>query len=236
VPSLAITPNPPGDPDIVNTVTAYLEADAVHDYETMMMLSDGSIHIFWQWWQWELGSCNCPAHSLAIKHLKVVRESSKSASIDLVAEMSPTGTTISGPMTLLRHGSKWVVHDYRRNGVDFAASIAARTGHQQNGGVDVRLLGLDRDPTSEDVWFRITNSRPDAISLASYIASSGSMKLSSSQYNPAVKNIFPNRWMVTNLVWHTPHRLRAGQPLRVRLVFFDLTTNERISVSFTTAA
>jgi len=137
-------------------------------------------------------------------------------------------------MTLLRPGVAWVVHDYRRNGIDFAGSIAARQGRQTIRDIDVRLIGVDRDPTSEDVWFRITNNGRDPISLATFIASSGSTKLSPWQYNPVVKNIGSNMWTVTNLLWQTPHKLPAGRPLQVRLVFVDVATGERVSVSFST--
>lgn len=212
-----------------------MKADAKHDYQAMMRLSDGTIHQIWQWWQWELGSCNCPPDKLSIERLKVTHKSRRTATVDVLAKLISSGTTtIGGPMTLRRAGVSWVVHDYRRNGIDFARSIAARQGHQTSRHIDVRLLGVDRDPISEDVWFRITNNGSDPISLAAFTASSGSTKLTPSQYNPAVKNLPPNMWMVTNLLWKTRHKLPADSPLNIHLVFVDLVTGARVSVSIPT--
>jgi hypothetical protein len=151
--SEAASPSPigSGDPSVVATVRAYLDADAVHDYQKLMGLSDGTVHELWQWWEWRVGSCTCPAESLAIQRLRVQQEDAKHATVDVLARLG-SGTTISGPMTLLRSGPAWIIHDYRRNSIGFASSIAPRTGHDAAGSLDVRLIGVDLPsrPTSDD--------------------------------------------------------------------------------------
>ncbi len=224
-----------GDPVVVATVRAYLEADARHDYHVMMLLADGNIHKLWQWWDWELGSCTCPTDTLTIGRLTVQKEDTEQATVDVFATLESTGiNTITGPMTLVRDGAGWVVHDYRRNGIDLASNIASRSGHDESEGIHVSLLGVDRDKTSEDVWFRITNNTPHDISLDTFVASAGVLKLTPTVYNAGVKDILRDHWMVTNLVWLTPQEVPAGRPLVVRLTFVDLANGDHHHVSFST--
>ena len=125
----------------------------------MAALSTGTIRLLWTWYDAELGSCTCEPERLSISTLRTLRVRRRTATVDLHAQLVASDHTVvlTGPVHLVRQGPGWLVRDYRCNGVDFAASIAARQGETSSQGLDVSVLGVDRDPTSEDFWFKITN-------------------------------------------------------------------------------
>jgi hypothetical protein len=49
-------------------------------------------------------------------------------------------------------------------------------------------------------------------------------------------HLMAGRWFVTQIEWFAPEPLKPGTPLRVELLFRDLSSGAMIPVHFTTAA
>ena len=221
-----------------STVKADLDFDAARDYSHMEALSTGTIRLLWTWYDAELGSCTCEPERLSTSTLRTLRVRRRTATVDLHAQLVASDHTVvlTGPVHLVRQGPGWLVRDYRRNGVDFAASIAARQGETSSQGLDVSVLGVDRDPTSEDFWFKITNGFSHAVALSSFTATAGGRTLRPDLYRPNVENIMAGRWMVTQVQWTTSRAIRAGTPTRIILRFVDQRTRAPISIALDSAS
>ena len=221
-----------------STVRQYLEFDAARDYSHMAALSMGTVRLLWTWYDAELGSCTCPPERLSISTLRTQHVGKTRATVDLHAQLvaSDHTTVLTGPVRLVRDGPGWLVRDYRRNGTDFAASIAARGSESSSHGLDVAVIGVDRDPTSEDFWFKITNGSSHAVALTSFTATAGGRRLRPGVYRPDVENVAANRWMVTQLLWTTSRPIRAGTPTRIVLRFVDRQTRASTSIALGSAS
>jgi len=234
--SVAVASEPAAAVEAV--VRAYLEADSQRDYARMASIATGSIKQYWQWYDMELGSCTCPVESLTIDHIRVTSLSGRQAAVDVLATLQAADhtTSIAGPMRLVKTVG-WYIADYRRNGVDFANTIAPRHGGVVSAGhIDVQVIGVDRQGPGEDVWFKVTNSRPTDVGLVAFDAFASSVSLQRSEWRPNISDLMANRYFVTQIMWLAPATLEPGTPLHVHLVFRDLSNGEQISIDVTTAS
>jgi hypothetical protein len=142
-------------------VRAYLQADAIHDYFTMSTGSTGTIRDEWLWFDEEYGRCNCPPDVLTIERLRVASIKRDHAAVDLLAHLHASDhvTTISGPMTLVKGASGWLIQDYRRNGNPFARSIVPLRGVASKAGIEVKALGIVYDQGAGAFFFEVGNGR-----------------------------------------------------------------------------
>ena len=238
IPSASPTPKQPattGDPEVVATVRAYLQADGDRNYQRMASLSVGTIHDLWSWYDADLGSCTCPIEQLSIDHIKVVGVHGNDATVDLRATLiaSDHTTVFTGPMTLVRPNVGWYVADYRRNGTPFAETISVRSASASASGLTVSVIGILRDRLGEDVWLRIVNARAGDVAVVSRAASLGSTALTPWTYRPGIQDIRTGS-MVTDIEWGGIHTMVAGRPLHIQLVLLDLQTGSKFPISLNT--
>jgi hypothetical protein len=204
----------------------------------MASMTTGTIHQFWDWYDQELGSCNCPSEPLRIDHVRVLSVHGGRATVDVQATLQAEDhvTTISGPMRLVKLRG-WYIADYMRNGLDFAKTIAPRHGREVVAGdIRVQVIGVDRDGRGEEVWFRATNERPADVGIVAFDAFAGSIKLRRFMWRPGISDLNAGRSFVTQIEWLARAPLRPGSPLEVHLLFQDLTTGDLIPIRFKTTA
>jgi hypothetical protein len=218
-----------------NLVNAYLEADSNRDFEAMASMTTGTIKQFWLWYYAELGTCTCPVEPLTIDHIRVEKVVGRTATVDILATLQAEDhtATITGPMRLVKTAG-WYIADYQRNGVDFARTIAPRHGGVRSaGGIDVQVIGINRDGAGEEVWFRITNNRLSDIALVLFEAAAGTVALRRYMWRPGISDIMTG-FVVAQIEWTAPHPLKPGTPLQIHLLFRDLGTGAPVTIDTAT--
>ena len=221
---------------VVARARAYFQADGDRNYKRMANLSVGTIRSLWSWYDSEFGSCTCPKEDLEIDRINVSQIHGDRATVDLRTTLvaSDHTTVFTGPMKLVRRNGAWFVADYRRNGIPFAQTVSPRSATASASGLTVSLLGMERDLSGEVAWLRITNYHGTNVGVASWTATLGSTPLTPAIYRPDIGNISPGYWMTRDFEWAGTRTMIAGRPLRIRLVFQDLRTGSRISLTLST--
>ena len=235
---------------------AYFQADGDRNYKRMANLSVGTIRSLWSWYDAEFGSCTCPKEDLEIDRINVSQihvELSAAALRQAVDENPELGDIILKAFLTRRTlllgegfegikiiGSRFSPDTHRlcdfasRNGIPFAQTVSPRSATASASGLTVSLLGMERDLSGEVAWLRITNYHGTNVGVASWTATLGSTPLTPAIYRPDIGNISPGYWMTRDFEWAGTRTMIAGRPLRIRLVFQDLRTGSRISLTLST--
>ncbi len=131
------------------------------DWEQVARSSTGQLEVQARWLESQDIAPSVIQGGLSIERLQVTSVTGSEAlvSFDATRTVGDRLTTYGGPVRLVKTNGKWMVADYMRNGRSVAASTFAHaTGSASQGGIVVKVVGVQLEAGHVDVWVTIDNT------------------------------------------------------------------------------